>query len=105
MLRTATSARSDALPTGRTAFRSNLTHASGQLSADRRRCAKMFKTPPGSAARLSSMATIIVDIPIAVPADAAWVVIGDWATGPSRMAPGWVTGIRIEGDHRIVTFA
>jgi hypothetical protein len=51
------------------------------------------------------MASIIVDVPIATSADAAWAVIGDWATGPSRMAPGWVTDVRIEGDHRSVTFA
>ncbi|HEX5200881.1 MAG TPA: SRPBCC family protein [Actinoplanes sp.] len=51
------------------------------------------------------MASIIIDIPIAVSADAAWAVIGDWATGPSRMAPGWVTDVRTEDDHRIVTFA
>ncbi|MFI5898536.1 SRPBCC family protein [Actinoplanes sp. NPDC051513] len=50
------------------------------------------------------MASIIVDTPIALPADAAWAVIGDWATGPSRMAPGWVTDVRTEDDHRIVTF-
>lgn len=51
------------------------------------------------------MSSVILDTPIAVPADAAWAVIGDWANGPSRMAPGWVTDVRIEGDHRIVTFA
>ena len=65
----------------------------------------MFKTRAGSGARLSGMASIIVDTPIAVPADAAWAVIGDWATGPARMAPGWVTDVRTEDDHRIVTFA
>jgi hypothetical protein len=51
------------------------------------------------------MASIILDIPIAVPAGTAWAVIGDWAAGPSRMAPGWVSGISIEDDHRVVTFA
>jgi hypothetical protein len=51
------------------------------------------------------MASVILDIPIAVPADAAWAVIGDWANGPARMAPGWVTDVRIEGEHRVVTFA
>lgn len=51
------------------------------------------------------MASIILDTPIAVPADTAWAVIADWAAGPSRMAPGWVTDVSIENDHRIVTFA
>nr|WP_296071534.1 SRPBCC family protein [uncultured Actinoplanes sp.] len=51
------------------------------------------------------MASIIVEIPLAVPADVAWAVIGDWATGPARMAPGWVTDVRTENDQRVVTFA
>jgi hypothetical protein len=51
------------------------------------------------------MASIIVDIPIAVAADVAWAVIGDWADGPARMAPGWVTDVRTENDQRVVTFA
>jgi len=50
------------------------------------------------------MASIILDIPIAVPADTAWAVVADWAAGPARMAPGWVTGVVIEGAHRVVTF-
>jgi hypothetical protein len=50
------------------------------------------------------MASIIIDTPIAVPAETAWATIGDWATGPARMAPGWVTDVRVEDDHRIVTF-
>jgi Polyketide cyclase / dehydrase and lipid transport len=51
------------------------------------------------------MASIIVDIPIAVAADVAWAVIGDWADGPARMAPGWVTDVRTENDQRVVTFS
>ncbi|GAB3164983.1 hypothetical protein GCM10027258_87250 [Amycolatopsis stemonae] len=34
-----------------------------------------------------------------------WEVIGDFAAGPSRMAPGFVVGTRAEGDCRVVTFA
>lgn len=51
------------------------------------------------------MASIIIDTLIAVPSEAAWAVVGDWATGPSRMAPGWVTDVWTEDDRRIVTFA
>lgn len=34
-----------------------------------------------------------------------WAVIGDFGAGPLRMAPGFVTDARLEGDHRVVTFA
>lgn len=52
------------------------------------------------------MASIIKEIIIeASPAD-VWAVIGDFADGPTRMAPGYVTDTRIEApDTRVVTFA
>lgn len=31
-------------------------------------------------------------------------VIGDWADGPVRMAPGFVTSSEADGDIRVVTF-
>jgi len=37
--------------------------------------------------------------------DKVWEVIGDWESGPVRMAPGFVTGSVVDGDARVVTFA
>ena len=51
------------------------------------------------------MALIRTEIRIAAaPAD-VWDVIGDFAAGPLRMAPGFVVGCRAESDVRVVTFA
>jgi hypothetical protein len=51
------------------------------------------------------MASIIKEVRINSSADDVWKVIGDFATGPSRMARGYVVDTRVDGDHRIVTFA
>lgn len=51
------------------------------------------------------MATISKETPINSSADDAWKVIGDFAAGPSLMAPGYVVDTRVDGDCRIVTFA
>lgn len=51
------------------------------------------------------MASIIREIRIRAGAAQVWEVIGDFATGPHRMAPGFVLGTRLDGDCRIVTFA
>ncbi|MFG3267866.1 SRPBCC family protein [Streptomyces bobili] len=50
------------------------------------------------------MASISREITIACSADDVWAVIGDFATGPSRMASGFVVDTRIEADTRVVTF-
>ena len=50
------------------------------------------------------MASISKEITIGCNADDVWEVIGDFATGPSRMAPGYVVDTRIEADTRVVTF-
>lgn len=51
------------------------------------------------------MALLRTEISIAAaPAD-VWDVIGDFAAGPLRMAPGFVVGCSAEGDLRVVTFA
>jgi carbon monoxide dehydrogenase subunit G len=51
------------------------------------------------------MALLRTEIPIAAtPAD-VWDVIGDFAAGPLRMAPGFVVGCEADGDVRVVTFA
>ncbi|GGU74534.1 SRPBCC family protein [Lentzea flava] len=51
------------------------------------------------------MAYISEEIVIEAGADDVWKVIGDFATGPSRMAPGLVVDTTAEADHRTVTFA
>lgn len=51
------------------------------------------------------MATISREIVIEAAADDVWKVIGEFATGPTRMASGFVTDTKAEGDERTVTFA
>ena len=51
------------------------------------------------------MASISREIVIEASADEVWKVISDFATGPTRMALGFVLDTRMEGDCRIVTFA
>ncbi|PRY41368.1 SRPBCC family protein [Umezawaea tangerina] len=51
------------------------------------------------------MASISKDVLIESSAEDVWAVVGDFATGPSRMAPGFVADTRVEADHRVVTFA
>lgn len=51
------------------------------------------------------MASVSKDITIERSADEVWEVIGDFATGPSRMAPGHVVDTRVEADTRVVTFS
>ncbi|MEV6244104.1 SRPBCC family protein [Lentzea sp. NPDC051838] len=51
------------------------------------------------------MASISMEIVINAGAGDVWKVIGEFATGPSRMAQGFVLDTRLEGDHRVVTFA
>jgi hypothetical protein len=51
------------------------------------------------------MAFLRTEISIASdPAD-VWDVIGDFADGPLRMAPGFVVGCEAEANLRVVTFA
>ncbi|TDP97887.1 SRPBCC family protein [Labedaea rhizosphaerae] len=50
------------------------------------------------------MASISKEIVIESSAEDVWEVIGDFAAGPSRMAPGFVLDTQAEGDCRIVTF-
>ncbi|GAB2872108.1 SRPBCC family protein [Lentzea nigeriaca] len=51
------------------------------------------------------MAYISKEIVIESSADDVWEVIGDFATGPSRMAPGLVLDTKAETDERTVSFA
>ncbi|GAA3679963.1 polyketide cyclase/dehydrase/lipid transport protein [Lentzea atacamensis] len=51
------------------------------------------------------MAYISKEIVIESSAEDVWDVIGDFAKGPSRMAPGLVVDTTAEADERTVTFA
>ncbi|OLZ49942.1 SRPBCC family protein [Amycolatopsis keratiniphila] len=51
------------------------------------------------------MASISNEIMVESSAEAVWKVIGDFSTGPSRMAPGFVEDTCIEDGCRVVTFA
>ena len=51
------------------------------------------------------MATARVELRIAADADAVWKVIGDFETGPLKMAPGHVIECRTDRDIRTVVFA
>ncbi|MFI7665306.1 SRPBCC family protein [Nocardia sp. NPDC049526] len=52
------------------------------------------------------MGSVTREIIIEAPAEELWAIIGDFAQGPERMAPGFVTGSTLDGpDLRIVTFA
>jgi Polyketide cyclase / dehydrase and lipid transport len=51
------------------------------------------------------MASISLEFAINADAARVWEVIGDWAHGPTRMAPGYVVSSDADGDVRVVTFA
>ncbi|WP_433684176.1 SRPBCC family protein [Nocardia sp. CA-119907] len=51
------------------------------------------------------MGSVEKEIIIEAPAEDVWAIIGDFAAGPIRMAPGFVTDSTLDGpDVRIVTF-
>lgn len=52
------------------------------------------------------MASVVREIQIDAPPALVWEVVGDFATGPTTMAPGYVTDMHLESpDLRVVTFA
>jgi hypothetical protein len=50
------------------------------------------------------MASIRIDTLINAPLDEAWGALRDWGALHQRLAPGFVTDTRLDGDDRIVTF-
>ena len=50
------------------------------------------------------MASIHKDIPIDADPDDVWAAVRDFGAVHRRLAPGFVTDARLEGDTRIVTF-
>lgn len=50
------------------------------------------------------MASIRTDTLINAPLDEVWAALRDWGALHQRLAPGFVTDTRLDGDDRIVTF-
>ncbi|KDN86528.1 SRPBCC family protein [Kitasatospora cheerisanensis] len=50
------------------------------------------------------MATIHRETLIDTAPDSAWAAIRDWGSVHRRLAPGFVTDTRVDGDVRVVTF-
>jgi uncharacterized protein YndB with AHSA1/START domain len=50
------------------------------------------------------VATIRVERQIDAPADEVWDALRDWGAIHERLVPGFVTGARLDGEDRIVTF-
>jgi carbon monoxide dehydrogenase subunit G len=51
------------------------------------------------------MSSIHKDIPVDAPPDQVWDAVRDFGAVHRRLAPGFVTDARLDGDARIVTFA
>ncbi len=51
------------------------------------------------------MASLHRDIPIDAAPDHVWAAVRDFGAVHTRLAPGFVTDARLDGDARIVTFA
>src|SRR3954452_6162989 len=51
------------------------------------------------------MASIHKDIPVDAAPDDVWAAVRDFGAVHTRLAPGFVTDARLDGDARIVTFA
>ena len=50
------------------------------------------------------MASIHQDIQVGVPPEQAWAALRDFGAVHQRVAPGFVTATRLDGDDRVVTF-
>ena len=51
------------------------------------------------------MASVHKDIPIDAPAHDVWDAVRDFGAVHTRLAPGFVTDVKLDGESRIVTFA
>src|SRR6185369_10498417 len=55
--------------------------------------------------RTTIMASIYKEISLDVPAADVWAAVRDYGAVHQRVAPGFVTDCKLDGDSRIVTFA
>jgi Polyketide cyclase / dehydrase and lipid transport len=51
------------------------------------------------------MASIYKDIPVNAPASTVWDAVRDFGAVHTRLAPGFVTDCKLDGDARMITFA
>ena len=51
------------------------------------------------------MASIRKELQLAAPADRVWDAIADFGQVHKKVAPGFLTDVRLEGETRVVTFA
>ncbi|MFC3078024.1 SRPBCC family protein [Phenylobacterium terrae] len=51
------------------------------------------------------MATIRKSLDLAAPADRVWDALADFGAVHRRIAPGFLTDCRLDGESRVVTFA
>jgi hypothetical protein len=51
------------------------------------------------------MASIYKDIPLDARPDDVWAAVRDYGAVHQRVAPGFVTDCKLDGDSRVVTFA
>jgi carbon monoxide dehydrogenase subunit G len=51
------------------------------------------------------MPSIHKDVPINAPPDEVWAAVRDFGAVHTRLAPGFVTDARLDGEARIVSFA
>lgn len=51
------------------------------------------------------MATLVREIDVAAPAEVVWDAICDFGNVHMRLAQGFLTASRLDGDARVVTFA
>ena len=52
----------------------------------------------------AALASICMQVPLDVPAAVAWDALRDWGALHERLAPGFATDVRVEGEDRVVTF-
>jgi hypothetical protein len=52
-----------------------------------------------------TMASILKDIPLDARPEDVWAAVRDYGAVHQRVAPGFVTDCKLDGDSRIVTFA
>jgi hypothetical protein len=50
------------------------------------------------------MATNRRDVPLAIPADKAWTALRDFGQVHTKVAPGFLTALKMDQGDRIVTF-
>jgi hypothetical protein len=64
----------------------------------------MSKTGGAASCTLLAMASIHVETQMDVAPEQAWEALRDWGAAHERLAPGFLTDSRVDGNDRVVTF-